>query len=1292
MSNIEVIPCKDCLTPFTYAAEAAEADRRRGRTPPERCAPCRERHRNEYRSLGVSHNDVVQLRSDGSGGLARFIRQRPPKEVRSTERLAIEPMPIEAVIGAADTPGTILHGLLTAPHRVHIVVGPTGSGKSTWLPFRLLTSDQLTARGPIVITQPRIPATEGPAKFVGKMYYGEHVQPVVGPGLAIGYRYGEIGSTMTDAANRLIFMTDGTLLNWIRAGGLRRCSLAIVDEAHERSLNIDKILALLKHKLDDLPHLQVMISSATVNAEAFQRFFGGPGRARIYASEGFTYPILDIFSDETVAHLANDDFARLTQSWPIWTRVDDATRARELLGPACWSHAGVDEFRLRYYPSFETVVYRGVMTEEQRGGLQAPADAAWQRAVSELFEGSQRHRTLGDKVETKLDESIRAKARIKTSRSGPTDARLLRPLMVRAVAEQVLSLVERDEREAIHRITRWETRAKSRTHGWDELASDGWVRLRQPLRVGHILAFLPTSADINACAALVEAELAKRSLDRGNVVLRFFSEAPDKEKHLATTDTRPDDPRPVRKIVIGSNLAETSLTLDGLAYVVDSGLICEEYFDPAQGGKYLPTIIHSQAGCRQRAGRVGRKEPGEAYRLYTREELRGQPTFTTPQIARSSASALILDLVRAGIRPDPLLLSGALMDPPSEQELKRSARELERFAAIDADGDLTHRGAELTKVEGESFTAAQLLLEADRFGVLWEMAIFLAVREIRAVTGPGRKWFGLFGPIEDPVYDDADSEDEGEGEPEGGNGRPASPPGPFDDPYVFANAVLKRQALAEDCLDDLELYLRIWQGWHRTTPESRPAWARAHGVSHEALRKIEATLGLGGSKKGTLRQFWAIEQKGPMSRDVDFSRLDLVRYLYAAGHPDDAYRRPTGGNAFEQVSGRKQKGTLHREAVWATHGSDPVECFGRTVERSCCAATSRPNPKEGPRGGTVLRHLVWLDPAWLTPEPPSFGRTSVALARQFAADADRARSYAGEVPFLTGSALAGFRWPMPDLPRPTPLQAEQWSRQFEGKDLIKARIAHDVHVPTLSARRAVFAQIRRGPLVPVDPDDLKGQFEGTVGREILARVVAKGGIVWATAPSPSPGETPSVPPVVQPISPAAPRKPIGPPVGSIIAATVVRIEDNEGFYGFRAAIADGESGGEEVRVPSDLPGEGLQREAEPGRALNVRITGYSAGMPVGRIQAWADNRPQLTLPDAWPIGTELDAELVGPHRTHAYLRMVRVKRGHNSSVWGAHTGPGAPTELPRRLRVRVTDWVRGGTEPWPRLKATKWLR
>src|SRR5437868_886796 len=93
--SIEVIPCKDCLTPFAYATEAAEADRRRGRTPPERCAACREKHRTEYQTLGVSHNDVLQLRSDGSGGLARYSRQRPPIELRPTKRLAIEPMPIE---------------------------------------------------------------------------------------------------------------------------------------------------------------------------------------------------------------------------------------------------------------------------------------------------------------------------------------------------------------------------------------------------------------------------------------------------------------------------------------------------------------------------------------------------------------------------------------------------------------------------------------------------------------------------------------------------------------------------------------------------------------------------------------------------------------------------------------------------------------------------------------------------------------------------------------------------------------------------------------------------------------------------------------------------------------------------------------------------------------------------------------------------------------------------------------------------------------------------------------------
>ncbi len=600
MTVVQRIQCKDCPDWFNYSEEAARQDRLLGRSPPERCPSCRPKHSKEYQSLGVSHYDVLQLRSDGCGGLADYQRNRAPTQEISTQRLPIEPFPIEAVIGSAEQPGTLLHGLLRDSRRVHLVVGPTGSGKSTWLPFRLLTCEELTARGPIVITEPRIPATAAPSRFVAKMYYGDDRQ--VGPGLAIGYRYSEVGSTMMDLhVNRLIFVTDGTLLNWLQGGEARRFSVAMIDEAHERSVNIDKILALLRLKLAQFPHLQVIIASATVDAEVFRRYFGGPDQVALYESQGFTYPILEVFADETAISCPRAAWAQARMA-AGWQEVTETGRVERLLGPPCWRHPDFPDDRLRYYPQFETLVFQGIMSEQEQTRLSgATDDMDWRVAIAALAERSHRQRRVGPGVAIPITDSVRQTQQ--QARPGkPVKIKDGRDRLIHASVDAVLGLIERDATEVQARHDRWGRRQEL---GWDD-------KLREPLPVGHILVFLPTSDSINRCADLLNRELVQRDWNQDNRVLRFFKEAPESEKNLAMAESKPG--KKLRKIVIGSNLAETSLTLDGLVYVVDSGLICERSISmpPKANSSRLSCTARPGAdsgsagsGARSRAKRIG---------------------------------------------------------------------------------------------------------------------------------------------------------------------------------------------------------------------------------------------------------------------------------------------------------------------------------------------------------------------------------------------------------------------------------------------------------------------------------------------------------------------------------------------------------------------------------------------------------------------------------------------------------------------------------------------------------------
>lgn len=433
----------------------------------------------------------------------RYFRPRKEPSLIKTQPLEIASFPIEEIMD------DLLRDLLDGTQRIHLVVGPTGSGKSTWLPFRLLTCGKLVQRGPICVTQPRIPATEGPSAFVGKLFYGdgEKVESTVGPGLVVGYRHGEVGLSKTDAANRLIFMTDGTLLNELISGEVGKYSVVIIDEAHERSVNIDMILSLLKAKLPQFPHLHIIIASATVDASGFEGFFGGPGKVARYESKGFTYPILEVFSDETVAHWPQSPDEKFLS---LWEKVDEETVRAEWLGPVpCWGYTSLDRYRLRYYPHFETLVFQGIMSDEELKRLSREGkDPHWQKAVQTLCENSRRKRRVGAEESIPITESVRGPVGGGSDRFPIKVQQGHKDRLAYAVVNAVCELVKREEVEARQRLERWERRG-----------SYGWEKLKKPYPCGHILAFLPTTTQIDQCYDLLVKELPSLPGESGERVL-----------------------------------------------------------------------------------------------------------------------------------------------------------------------------------------------------------------------------------------------------------------------------------------------------------------------------------------------------------------------------------------------------------------------------------------------------------------------------------------------------------------------------------------------------------------------------------------------------------------------------------------------------------------------------------------------------------------------------------------------------------------------------------------------------
>ncbi len=460
----------------------------------------------------------------------------PPGTLRSglrlSDRIAFPPdLPItERIVDIANA---------IDAHPVVIVAGETGSGKTTQLPKICLAMGRGVHRQ-IGCTQPRRIAATSVAARVAQELATEL-------GDVVGYKV-----RFTDkvrAASSVKFMTDGILLAEIQGDPrLRRYDTIIVDEAHERSLNIDFLLGFLRRLLPERSDLRVIISSATLETERFAAFFGG---APVIEVSGRTYPV--------------------------------------------------------------DVLYRPPRDDE-------------------------------------------------------TD-------LADAVANTVNEIAELDPR-------------------------------------GDMLVFLPGEREIREAAA----EIEKRALPH-TVVLPLYARLPASEQQKVFQRL------PERRVVLATNVAETSLTIPGIVYVVDPGLARVNRYQFRTGVSQLLVEPISRASADQRKGRCGRTADGVCFRLYDEQDFASRPDHTDPEIKRISLAGVILRMkaLRLGdIERFPFL------DPPQPRAIADGYRVLEELGAIDDDGRLTAIGEQLGRLPLDPRLGRMILGGRDE-GALREVLILAAV-------------------------------------------------------------------------------------------------------------------------------------------------------------------------------------------------------------------------------------------------------------------------------------------------------------------------------------------------------------------------------------------------------------------------------------------------------------------------------------------------------------------------------------------------------------------------------------
>jgi HrpA-like RNA helicase len=454
-----------------------------------------------------------------------------------------------------------------------VVESPTGSGKTTQLPV-ILHEAGYSASGIIGVTQPRRIAAVSVSEFIARQTGSDL------PGL-IGYKMRF--EDRTNHETKIKIMTDGILLQEMKLDPwLSRYSLLIVDEAHERSLNIDFILGLLKRILESRKDFKVIISSATINAEVFSEYFG-------------ECPIVKIDA----------------QKFPV-TLVYDPTINNDSMNNDSVSNDSMSNEQL-------------VMSKEQRAVSNGRGAAPKNPILTSHFS-------------------------LLTSNSSHS------PLSSGAM-EAILMKIE-----------------------------DITTRFVSEKREGDILVFLPGEKMIKDCMN----RLAFCSVGKSLHLLPLYGRLGKEEQE------RVFDPAPKgkTKVVIATNIAETSVTIDGITAVIDSGLAKLNWYNPRTFTSSLVEAPVSKASANQRKGRAGRTREGTCYRLYTRADFENRPLFTTEEIFRTDLSEVILRMADLGVTN---FEEFDFISPPGREGLIAGIETLNLLEALESDNSLSNIGRLMTE-------------------------------------------------------------------------------------------------------------------------------------------------------------------------------------------------------------------------------------------------------------------------------------------------------------------------------------------------------------------------------------------------------------------------------------------------------------------------------------------------------------------------------------------------------------------------------------------------------------------
>jgi ATP-dependent helicase HrpB len=243
---------------------------------------------------------------------------------------------------------------------------------------------------------------------------------------------------------------------------------------------------------------------------------------------------------------------------------------------------------------------------------------------------------------------------------------------------------------------------------------------------GDVLVFLPGAREIRRVQSLLQSS----GLDSSVRLFPLYGELSGDDQDAALQPSPPG----LRKVVLATNIAETSLTIQGVRIIVDSGLVRRSLFDPSTGMSRLETQRISRASAEQRQGRAGRVEPGVCYRVWSEGAQRSLAPFTPPEIVEADLAPLALELASWGTRDATEL---RWLDPPPAAMLASARDLLSRLGALDVSGRITQHGRQMARLSVHPRLAHMLLrgLDLGALPLAADLAALLSERDLLRAAG-----------------------------------------------------------------------------------------------------------------------------------------------------------------------------------------------------------------------------------------------------------------------------------------------------------------------------------------------------------------------------------------------------------------------------------------------------------------------------------------------------------------------------------------------------------------------------